>query len=307
MARISNTRKNTKVAKVEQAQKEEVMKTVKDLTPRTVATKVAELQAAVSGELANVQARITEQLTLLETVNQAITHKQQELKDLHGLADTALAQASLEDSINMTREQWTKEQNERRTAWEEEETQFQKERERTEQEWKYEFALEQKKRSQALEDELAARKRVFDTQLETTTKQLDARQQAIAAAEKELTEARTRIASFDVEVKKAADKEVAMREAAIKRQYEYESGKMQMQMQTEKQLAEQRVAAANNQVQQLMEQLKQAQATIDSQRSDLTRVSTQAFQSFAGQQALNAVTSLQRPEAAPTTSGKNAR
>lgn len=301
----TRTKKAPKTSAVHEIKKEEILKQVEDKTPKAVNTKIAELSTTVAEELGALAAKLTEHFVLLDTVDAAIKIKQDELARLHQLQVTAEAADALDDKIQMTREEWEREKVKRDMQWTEEDQEHQKELQRAEESYEYAVSVDRKKRQRQFEDDLADKLKAHNTQVETRNKQLDERQATLNAAEQELNSLRTRVANFDQEVKKVADKEVAVISNVMKKDYETKVTVLQTQTDRDLTLAKQRVEAAESQVERLNEQVEDLKRQLSKAQEDIKSISTAAFSSVSGQAALAAVKDMQRTE--PTASSSRNR
>jgi len=120
---------------VEAAKQSEVLSAVKDLNLEKVSNKIAATQVEVQNQLAILSTKLTEQLGMLNTVEQAIQVKRDELKQLYGIETTATTLDELNAELEAKKLAWQDDQKKleqnaleaeqnRRTRWVREEEQY---------------------------------------------------------------------------------------------------------------------------------------------------------------------------------------
>jgi chromosome segregation ATPase len=297
------TRTKKKTSPAVAMKNEEILREVASETPNSVVNKVAELGTTVADELGQLIAKLTEQFGRVTTLDTAIQLKRDELERLHQVQATVEAAYALEEEVTTGREHWEREQAQRELRWAEEDADREKELKRQEDEYDYTFEVQKKKRQQQLEDELGAKQRSFLTDVETRNKQLNERQAAINAQEQEINVLKQRAASFDNEVKKVADREIARVSHEMKRDHETQVAILKTQTERDLALAQQRVEAAEGQVQDLVDQINSLKAQLNKTQNDIKEISTAAFDSVSGRAALAAVKDVTKTET-PAPSGR---
>lgn len=303
----TSTRKSpSRAKKVTEAAAQAVVATVKDVTPKSITSKLGDVKNKVLTEVTSLETTLVELAQQREALQLAIELKQQELQALRGIEATADTQNQLHDQIETTRVTWKQEQEARDRAWADEQTEHERNCKQRNADFEFQFAKTKREREQALENQLAERQKVLTTQWEAQVKQLNDRQERINAAEQELKTLREMAATREAEIKRASDAAVAVATNALKREYEFKLGTAAKDLETTKTLTGQEVAAAKAEVARLQAQLEAERATNASLQDKIERISTSAFQAVSGQQALSAVQSTMagNQASAPTTGSR---
>jgi hypothetical protein len=114
---------------------------------------IATTQVEVQKSLAALSAKLVEQLQVLGNVEEAISLKREELKQLYNIESAAVSLDDLDAKIEAQRELWMEEQARKQREFAEQQAERNKQWSRIEEEYQYRMALEHKKG----EDEFASR------------------------------------------------------------------------------------------------------------------------------------------------------
>ncbi|MGA9175398.1 MAG: hypothetical protein WBZ33_15690 [Thermoactinomyces sp.] len=260
-----------KIAELEKGKLDPVVETQAKKTAETISkadklmeenieSKITDLSKSVTRLLGKISEDIIEQTQNLQTVKEAISMKEAELKELYGIekqAHTLAALVNAHQELKLSQEKELAEEKEKasaelaeilkqiETARKEHELLVKEQKEkldqlkkREEEEFKYAFERHKKQAHDQLEDELASKRKAFDAELETRNKELDTykksldeREEKIQKREQKLDELEAEVASIPdkiAEVKKEAKekaeaemkKVLAIREAAFKKEVE---------------------------------------------------------------------------------------
>jgi chromosome segregation ATPase len=296
----ANKRTNTKVAAMENVKKEEVLTKVKELSPDKTGAIIANAQNQVLRQFSEISASLAEQQQVLKVTQDAIEIKKKELADIYDVSDSAVSKAELEDQITLTREAWNRERLERDRQWQEEAQENQKARKRELDDYNYTYDQTRKQNLQKLNDEIANLKKSHGEKVEAIEKDLAARQQTVAAAEKELADLRAQGATFEARVAKDVKTQTDSAVAAISRQLNHEKKLVELEAEKKIAMAEAARDAATQQVASLRNMLEAAERKIDGLQADVKAISTTALGAQAGKEALAAVQQFQQNSAQGT-------
>ncbi|RAL26231.1 hypothetical protein [Thermoflavimicrobium daqui] len=222
--------------------------------------KITDLSKSVSSLLGKISEDITAQTNNLKTVKEAIAIKEAELKELFGIEKEAHTLAGLVNAhqelklaqekelveakenatteLNEILDQIKKAREEYEVLVKEQKAKLEQSQKREKEEFKYDFERHKKQSYDNLEDELAAKRKEFNLEVEKKNaeldqykKSLDERDVAIQKREEKMSQLEAEVEAFPkkldevkAEAEKKAEAEIkkvlAIREAALKREVE---------------------------------------------------------------------------------------
>jgi len=279
-------KKNQQVAEVKQR---EVIETVKGLTMDGVANKIANTQVEIQKTLAQLSTNLTEKLSTLQTVEEAIALQRAKLQELYQIEAQAHTADELNGQILAQREAWAKEQQQRDNKWAEEAGDRKKQWAREETEYKYALNIERQKETDTHAQKVKLEQRAHQEKLEQMEKNWKERETTLAAREKELEELKAKVAAFPEDLKKEVAREVAIATNSQKRDYETKITLLTKDAETEKKLAAQTVASAQDTIAKLNQQITDLRTTLDQAHKDVKEISGKALDSASGRHAMEAM------------------
>src|SRR5262245_66554730 len=113
MAKVTGV-KNRRAAAI---QEKEVLTAVQGLSLDSVSKSITDTQVEVQKVLADLSAKVMERLQQLEHIQEAITLKQEELKQLHDIEVKATTVDELDEQIAKQRRAWDEEQAEKKRTF----------------------------------------------------------------------------------------------------------------------------------------------------------------------------------------------
>ncbi len=216
--------------RLQEKQAQEAVAVAAGLAPDGVERGLGDLKATIGKSLAEIAERMASEVTRFKAVQKAVESKERELQELYGIEKAATSLAALIEAQNQKRrefeielgrqkEELTREIESTRAEWEKEKKSHEVElrerdalekkgREREKEEFGYLFKREQQTARDKLNDEKAGLEKEILAKRESVTKELAAREQAVAAQEKELTELKQKAAAFPKELDLAVGKAV---------------------------------------------------------------------------------------------------
>lgn len=201
-------------------------------------TVFARMRRTIDDDLRHMQATLEVEKEELEKVKTARDAIKTELETLYGISVEAQTFAALVESQRQMKEAFELETREHQERMEEEKQahetgiadskiSYEKERKQRESEWEYSFDRECQQRRDLLDDELAAKRKEWADYLEQQNKLLGERRDSVAGQEAEVAELKDQVANFPARLEaaaadalKKAETSQAIKEAAIKRNYE---------------------------------------------------------------------------------------
>ncbi len=280
-----------KVHKSVELKNDVVLETVKSITLDGVSKKIAAVQVDIQQTLAKLSTELTQNLDTLNTVNAAISLKQEELKNLHDIEVTKTSLDTLNQDIEATRQLWTDEQ----TKKAKEDDLARRERQlrwtREEEQYKYERDQAHKK----LEDDFAAKmanmEKANREQQELLSKNWSTREGALQEREAELVALRKQVDEFPAKLKSEAEKSAAIVGNTMKKDHETEKRIMAAEAATSMKLAEAALIAEKKSNEALLKQIAELSLQLDQAKKDIKDISSKALESASGR---DVIANLQR-------------
>jgi chromosome segregation ATPase len=255
-----------------------------------------DLRGAISRELSDLAERLETEIETYRKIQSAIETKQEELNTLYEVEAAASDLAALIDAQRAKKEQFGREMEaqkgafeaemqELRTQWQrekadhdrqvKEETEAnEKKRQREKEEYEYAFAREQAQRKNAQEDELQAlqkeialKRSDFEKEYQQRKTELDAREEAFSGREKETASLQKEVESFPKRNESAVQAAVAETTKRLTRDFERDKTLMESRFEGEKNVLAARIESLNS--------LVTSQAA---QISDLSKKHEQAYE-----------------------------
>lgn len=278
-----------KVHKSVELKNDVVLETVKSITLDGVSKKIAAVQVDIQQTLAKLSTELTQNLDTLNTVNAAISLKQEELKNLHDIEVTKISLDTLNQDIETTRQLWTDEQ----TKKAKEDDLARRERQlrwtREEEQYKYEREQAHKK----LEDDFNARiqevTKQNQLQAEALQKSWEKRESDLKGKEQEFTSLRAEVEAFPTKLKAEVQKAESIVGNVMKKDFEMERKLLESNFNNKIQLAEAQAASEKMKTVELEKQVASLKAQLDIAQKDIKEISTKALESASGRDTINSL------------------
>lgn len=289
---------------------------VKLLSVDDIVAKGSVLGLEINRTLASLTEQCVGKANELKTIQDAIIVESKELERLYDLDIASAHIQNLIEEHNEKKELLEKSASEIRAAWDEEQKTHDKavrqrdadlalSRRREEAEYEY---SKRTQRAQG-EDEFARKMQQKERELAERTaaveKDLQIRQDVMAAQEKELTELRTRVAGIDQEITKHVSRDVAIATNALKKDLTHEHALVIKDFETKLQLsqqANQSLVASNDA---LAKQVVALTSAVDAAKQQVSEIAQKAIEGASGQVALGKVMELQQNNGAASKTGKS--
>ncbi len=245
-----------------------------------------ELRSLMSSELLELAEKFETELTTFKRVKTAVETRQQELETVYGIETAAsdlaaLIEAQQEKKKQFTEEmamkranfekeqatalqQWQAEQEKRALAVKEEATALKKMRQREKEEFEYTFSREKElshnklqDELQALEKEIAHKKRDFEEEFQQRSSQLDLREKAVLEKENELARLRKQVESFPQELEEQINAESTRVTRQLQSDFEKREALLAAQHEGEKNVLLSRLESMQNMISSYQDQNKE--------------------------------------------------
>lgn len=278
-----------KIHKSVELKNDVVLENVKSITLDGVSKKIAAVQVDIQQTLAKLSTELTQNLDTLNTVNAAISLKQEELKNLHDIEVTKISLDTLNQDIEATRQLWTDEQ----TKKAKEDDLARRERQlrwtREEEQYKYERDQAHKK----LEDDFNARiqeaTKQNTLQAEALQRSWEKREADLKSKEQEFTTLRAEVEAFPAKLKAEVQKAESIVGNVIKKDFEMERKLLEANFNNKIQLAEAQVASEKMKTVELEKQVASLKAQLDMAQKDIKEISTKALESASSRETVNSL------------------
>jgi hypothetical protein len=225
----------------------------------------------------------------MDTVNQAITLKEDRLKELYDIEKEAITIDDLRAQREEEAKEWSKKKQEKDAQWTEELAEREKFRKREHEEYVYATKQNQKRIKDEFDAEVARTKREEHIRQELLQREWNAREEEIAKQEDEITGLRNQVAGFDGRLKSEIGKAEAILGNTLKRQYEHDILIMKKDAENERKMNEAHAAMLQQTIGGLQDQIKDLQVQLTAARADARDVASQALQSASGRQVAEAL------------------
>jgi hypothetical protein len=284
--------------KAEAIKATEVLQSVAGLNLDVVSGKIAATQVEVQKSLAGLSAKLVEELETLRNVEEAITLKREELKQLYDIESAAVDLDELYAKIDSQREAWEEEQARKQREFAEMQSERNKQWARAEEEYQYRLAQEHKKQDDGFKGKHEEQEKANRNKQEALVKSWTEREAELKKRETELQELRAKVDAIPEMVKKAENAAQAVATNSVKKEYETKMVLTQKDMDMAQKLAAQEVASlkvaldkANAQIADIKTQLEQA-------HHDVKEISAKALESASGRSAMEALQKVLEKEPA---------
>jgi chromosome segregation ATPase len=277
----------------------EVLQSVAGLNLDTVSGKIAATQVEVQKSLAGLSARLVEELETLRTVEEAITLKREELKQLYDLEAAAVDLDELYAKIDSQRAAWDEEQGRKQRDFAELQSERNKQWARAEEEYQYRVAQEHKKQEDAFEAKIEEREKANRNKQEALEKGWAEREGELKKRETELQELRARVEAIPEQIKKAENAAGIIATNSVKKEYEHKMVIVTKDTELAQKLAAQEVASLKQALDKATAQLGELKAQLEQAHHDVKEISAKALESASGRSAMEALQKVLEKEPSP--------
>ena len=278
-----------KIHKSVEIKNDVVLENVKSITLDGVSKKIAAVQVDIQQTLAKLSTELTQNLDTLNTVNAAISLKQEELKNLYDIEVTKISLDTLNQDIEATRQLWTDEQTkkakeddlarrERQLRWTREEEQYKYERDRAHEKLENDFnaRIQEATKQNTL-------------QAETLQRSWEKREADLKSKEQEFTTLRAEVEAFPAKLKAEVKEAVSIVLNAAKKDLGMERKLLDANFNNKIQLAEAQVASEKMKTVELEKQVASLKAQLDMAQKDIKEISTKALESASSRETVNSL------------------
>jgi hypothetical protein len=275
----------------------EVRHAVEGNTVEGVVQRVSGLGLEISKALADVSAKLVEEVERLSAVREAVNLERAELERLHKIDVAATALDQMVQDYAREKERLEAEIAEQRAAWEEESRDGERERKEQEEnlkkarareieEYEYKKNLERKKALDKYEEDQRLQEKKNKERQETLEKSWQQRETALKEQEQELLRLRKEAQDFPETVKTESDKAAVLASKATGQKFEQEILLLKKEADTEKRLASLQVKTLEDTITRQAAQIEALQKQADEAKQQVQDIAVKAIEGASGAKAL---------------------
>lgn len=301
LVRTQESKQDSPKADQEKKIKEATVTEAAALTDESIIRQISTLKLTLNGTLDRIEDDITAEFQKLLKIREAIAIEDQRLKDFYQINAGADSLAAILAAQKEKKEEFEREMNLKKAEFDEQlrtektsreketklfeekrkeaEEALKKQRSREEEEYQYNLKLARKKdqdqydqKKAVLEKELVQRKESFESEI-------NAREQLVSAAEKELAELRTKAENFPSELDLAVQAAIKNTTAQLEKDHKFEKQLLLKDHEGEIKLKSQQIESLLSKIKDLETQLKQAYSKAENAESNSKEITLKAIQS----------------------------
>jgi colicin import membrane protein len=281
----------------------EVLAAVAGLNLDSVSSNIAATQVEVQKSLADLSAKLVERLDVLRNVEEAITLKKEELKQLYDLEAAEIELDDLKAQIEAQREAWEEEQARKQREFAEMQSDRNKQWARSEEEYQYKLAQDHRKGEDSFKGFMEEQAKTNRNKQEQLEKSWAEREAELKKRETELAELRTKVEAMPEMIKKAENAAVAVATNSVKKEYETKATLANKDLETFQKLAAQETASLKQALEKANAQITDIKTQLEQAHRDVKEISAKALESASGRTAMEALQKVLEKEPA-TKQGK---
>jgi hypothetical protein len=229
------------------------------------------------------------QLQVLKDIEESISIRKEQLKQLHAIEATATTLDELEEQIQKKRADWDAEQAKWKRDFAEMQSDARKEWTRKEDDYQYTTAQKHRKADDAREALLAQEDKARKEKFEQEDKMRAEREAELKKREQELAELRAFKEAAPEAIRKAESAAAQIAGNSVKKEYETKMQLAAKDSEVEKRLADQEIRSLNEQIKKQQTQIDDLKAQIDHAHRDAREIATKALDSASGRATTEAL------------------
>jgi colicin import membrane protein len=288
---------NPKSVEAEQRHSAEVRQAVEEVSVDSVAQQISLLGGHISRTLADLTARLTGEVDLLERVREAVQLERQELERLHKIDVAATSIDQLVQDYEREREQFETETQVRRSEWEQEtrtaererkeaDEALRKQRQRENEDYEYKKQLDRKKAQDKYEEEVRLLEKKNQERQQELERNWVQRESTLKEREEELTRLRRDVEDLPRRI--AAEKEAALAEATRQAASNYEQQILILQKdaQAERKVSELHLKTLEDNLSRQAEHIASLEKALEEAKRQVQEIALKAIEGASGSRAL---------------------
>jgi hypothetical protein len=286
----------------------EIRQAVSGVSVESVVQRISGLGLEVSKALADVSARLTEEVQLLASVREAVALERKELERLHKIdvAATALDQMvqdyarekqTLEQEIAAQRAAWESESERVERERKEQEEGLKKQRQREIDEYEYKKTLERKKAQDKYDEEIRLTEKKNQERQEALEKSWQQREAALKEREQELAQLRKDAESFPARLQKEAEAAAGQARRETEAKFDQQLMVMKKDAETERRLAELQIKTLEESAARHAAQVAALEKQLTEAKQQVQDIAVKAIEGASGARALSHINQIAMEQA----------
>jgi len=301
MAKATVSNKKTQATTLREV---EVMETTSTMNLDSVTRSLTATQVEVQQSLASLSAKLTEQLQVLRSIEDAIALKEEELRRLHNIEAREVELDTMLEKIEATRQGWELEQEQKRRLFAEQQSERNKQWAREKEEYDYKTTIDRRKAEDEFTHRMALQDRNNAEKQSELEKTWAAREMELKKREQELVDLRAKVDNIPEVVKKEVNAAVAISTNSVKKEYETKIQLAAKDAEVSQRLAAQEVESLKASIGKQNTQLEELKAQLEQARSDVKEISAKALESASDRSAMAAIQKVLVEKETPQRGGK---
>ena len=299
---------DAKAAEVIRLREEHIRQAVDGIGVEAVVQRISGLGLEVSRSLAQVSAKLTEEVHLLSTVREAVALERAELERLHKIDVAATALDHLVQDYTREKERFDAEMTAQRQAWEDEaarlerdrkeqEENLKKQRQREIEDYEYRKNLERKKAHDKYEEELRARDKKNREQQEALEKTWQIRETALKEQEEELARLKKEVEAFPARLQKEIEATAMQARKEVEARLEHQMVLGKKDAEAEKRIAELRAKTLEEALARNTAQIATLEKQLAEAKQQVQDIAVKAIEGASGARALSHINQIAMEQA----------
>jgi len=305
---VSQEEADSRTDELIRLREDSIRQAVKDVGVETVVQNISGLGLEVSRSLARLSEKLTEEVTLLATVQEAVALERAELERLHKIDVAATALAQLVQDHAREKERLDAEMSAQRKAWQDESARSERERKEQDEalkkqrqreidEYDYRKTLERKKAQDNYDEDNRIRDKKNHEKQEALEKSWQAREAELKEQEGELARLRREVEAFPALLQKDVDAATQAARKEAEGQFEHQIVLIKKEAEAEKRLAELRVQTLEEALVRSTSQIATLERQLGEAKQQVQDIAVKAIEGASGSQALSHINKIAMEQA----------
>jgi len=286
----------------------EVRQAAEGITVEAVVQRISGLGLEVSKALSDVSDKLSQEVSLLATVREAVSLERKELEQLHRMDVAATALDQMVQDYSREREKLESEIAVRRAAWEEESVRVERERKEQEEnlrklrqreieDYEYKKALERKKAQDKYDEEMRLTEKKNLERQEALEKGWQQREAALKEQEQDLARLRKDAEEFPARLQKETQAATLQAKRETEARLEQQMLIARKDAETEKRLAELQVKTLQESVAQQTAQIATLEKQLAEAKQQVQDIAVKAIEGASGARTLSHINQIAMEQA----------
>jgi hypothetical protein len=286
----------------------EVRQAVEGVTVAEVASRLSGLGVEISKALAGLSQQLIGEVSLLNSLKEAVALERRELEELHKVDLAATALDQLVQDHRTRKEQFEAEMAKQRSEWETEqqvreqdakayEDALKKSRQREAEDFEYKKSLERKKAQDRYEEELRLQERKNGEKQEALEKSWQQREQALKEREEELARLQKEAAEFPKRLEKETERARSEAIKSTQESFKHQMALIDKEREAEQSIAELRIKTLEETAARQTAHGEALERQLDEAKKQVQEIAVRAIEGASGANALSHVNQIAMEQA----------